>query len=220
MVVTAPHKIVLADSQFLVRLGLKQLLANSEKFEVVGEAGDADQLLSLVQKHLPRVVIFDHNNPEFFQVENIAQAKALSPETQFLIISADTDKDNIYHILDLGGIGFLTKECESDEILAALQATARGEKFLCHKIIEIILESKQNKEEDVRSLLSQREIEIIQLTASGLPAKLIAEKLYLSPHTVYTHRKNIMKKLGVNSASEMVLYAINAGIKMPKEVVQ
>lgn len=220
MTATAPHKIVLADSQFLVRLGLRQLLSSNEKFEVVGEAADADELLQLVQKHLPRVVIFDHNNPQLFQIENIAQSKALSPETNFLIISADTNKENIYHILDLGGIGYLTKECESDEILAALQATARGEKFLCHKIIEIILESRQTKEDDVRSLLSQREIEIIQLTASGLPAKQIAEKLYLSPHTVYTHRKNIMKKLGVNSASEMILYAINAGIKMPREVAQ
>jgi len=210
--------IVLADAQFLIRLGLKQILSGNERFQIVGEAGDSDELLHLVQKHLPRVVIFDHHHPLLFQIENIVQSKALSPNTNFLIISADTNKERIYHILDLGGIGYLTKECESEEILSALQATAKGEKFLCHKVIDIILEARNTKEEDIRTILSQREIEIIQLTGSGLSAKQIADKLFLSPHTVYTHRKNIMKKLHVNSASEMVLHAINAGIKMTREV--
>ena len=108
---------------------------------------------------------------------------------------------------------FLTKECDETEILDAVMATAKNERFFCSKILNYILEKSFNKSISCKpSPLSQREVEIVRLIAKGLIAKEIADRLNLSTHTVYTHRKNIMSKLKVKSASELVLYAVNNGI--------
>jgi two-component system, NarL family, nitrate/nitrite response regulator NarL len=208
-------KIVIADAQFLIRLGLVCLLSKDERFKVVGEAENSKALLQVIQKTKPEVLIIDYNQLKSFDLEDLLAVKKLSPKTHALIISDDEDRDNIYKAIDSGGVSFLTKECDQDEIVNAVLATAKGEKFICHKIIDIILNNKDPHAgtDDCKPFsLSLREVEIIQLTAKGLAAKEIATKLFLSPHTVYTHKKNIMKKLKLNSSSEMILYAINNGL--------
>lgn len=207
-------KVVVGDAQYLIRVGLVNLLSRDERFKVMGEATTGQELKSMAARFKPEVVIIDYNQPKHFRLEDLAEVKKASPKTQILIISSDETRDNIYKALDLGGISFLTKECDQEEIFNAIMATAKGEKFICHKIIDIILDKHSPKEaEDCKPFnLSLREIEIIQMTAKGLPAKEIARQLYLSTHTVYTHKKNIMKKLKLNSSSEMILYAINNGL--------
>ena len=108
---------------------------------------------------------------------------------------------------------FLSKQCDEKEILDAVLATAKGEKFYCTNVLNYLLEKSFPKETECKPLpLSAREVEIVQLISTGLIAKEIAGKLNLSTHTIYTHRKNIMKKLGIGSTSELVLYAVNEGI--------
>ena len=117
--------------------------------------------------------------------------------------------------METGISGFVTKECSQQEIVAAIYATAKGEKFFCNKVLELILDKHLQKEEKDKCLptdLSVREVEVVQLTASGLNARQVAEKLNLSHHTVYTHRKNVMKKLGLGSVSELTLYAVKTGL--------
>jgi DNA-binding NarL/FixJ family response regulator len=207
-------KILVADAQYLIRVGLVNLLSSNERFKVVGDATCSQEVKTLAAKHKPDVVIIDYNQPKHFILEDLAEVKKVSPKTNILIISSDETRDNIYKALDFGGISFLTKECDQEEIINAIIATAKGEKFICHKIIDIILDKQQTKDpDDCKPFnLSLREIEIIQMTAKGLPAKEIARQLYLSTHTVYTHKKNIMKKLKLTSSSEMMLYAINNGL--------
>lgn len=210
-------KILIADAQYLTRLGLACLLSKDERFKVVGEAPNSKELKLQLQKWKPDVLIFDYFQPKYFGIEDLVAMRELSPKTYALIISSDEDRDNIYKAIESGGISFLTKECDPDEIVNAVLATAKGEKFICHKIIDIILDSKTAgmPGNDCKPFnLSLREVEIIQLTAKGLSAKEIACRLFLSPHTVYTHKKNIMKKLKLNSSSEMILYAINNGLSV------
>jgi DNA-binding NarL/FixJ family response regulator len=123
-------------------------------------------------------------------------------------------KTNIYKVIELGAISFLTKECDKEEIIGAIYATAKNEKFLCHKVIDIIIEKHMHTDDDNCKAfnLSLRETEIIKLTAKGWTAKTIAGHLFLSTHTVYTHKKNIMKKFKINSSSEMIVYAIQNGL--------
>ncbi len=209
-----PISVVIADSQYLIRLGLQYLFKEQVRVNVVDEVSASGELMESVAEHRPNVVIFDHDKPSHFHVSDIAKVKAISPETNFLIISSDNDKGRIFEVLQAGGLSFLTKECDEEEIVGAVIATSKGEKFLCNKVIDIILEKTIKEEEQTcaASNLTVRELEIVELTAKGLTAGKVAEQLFLSTHTVYTHRKNIMRKLGVNSASELIVYAINNGL--------
>ncbi len=213
-------KIVIADAQYLIRIGLKNLLAATNKFNIVGEATNSAELLELVKEHEPEVVIFDYNSEKNFLLEDIKIVKKLSEKTNFLIISADESKTNIYKVIELGALSFLTKECDKEEIVGAIYATAKNEKFLCHKVIDIIIEKHIHTDEDSCKAfnLSLRETEIIKLTAKGWTAKTIAGHLFLSTHTVYTHKKNIMKKLKINSSSEMIVYAIQNSLVTKEEL--
>lgn len=209
-----PITIVLADEQHLVRTGLKQVLAQSAVVRVVGEAGDEEELLKQIGEQQPKIVIMDYNQPDSFRHETVLAIREQSPGTNILIISGDNDKQSIYQVLEHGVHSFITKTCGEGEILDAVTATAKGDKFFCTKVVDYLLEKSFTKEEESYepTPLTSREIEIVRLIAKGLIAKEIASELNLSVHTVYTHRKKIMKKLGINSSSELVLYAVNQGI--------
>ncbi len=215
-------KIVIADAQYLIRIGLGNLLSENKDFKILGEASNSAELIRLVKQHNPEVVIFDYNSSSNFLKEDIEIIRKVSPITNFLIISADESKTNIYKAIELGAVSFLTKECDKEEIVGAIYATAKGEKFLCHKVIDIIIEKHMHSDDDYCKAfnLSLRETEIIKLTAKGWTAKIIAGHLFLSTHTVYTHKKNIMKKLKINSSSEMIIYAIQNGLITKEEMAQ
>jgi DNA-binding NarL/FixJ family response regulator len=206
--------IVVADSQYLIRLGLNSLLSEQENIEIVAEATNESQLVSSLQHHHPQVVILDYNQESTFRKDTINLIQQTSPNTNILIISGDNDKSNIYDVIEAGINGFLTKSCDDKEIIDAIAATAKGEKFFCSRVLDYLLEKTFSKPDEkcITTPLTAREIEIVRLVAQGLIAKEIADQLNLSTHTVYTHRKNIMKKLKLNTASELTLYAINTGI--------
>jgi len=206
--------IVVADGEVLVRLGLRHLLSDEPAFTIIAEAEDEEELLEQLDKAFPKVLIMDYNQPGQFSLATIDKVKKRAPQINLLIISSDNEKNNIYRVLEQGINSYLTKTCGEEEILDAVKATAKGDKFFCTKIINYLLEKSFSKEEETcaPSPLSPREIEILQLIAKGLIAKEIAGRLSLSTHTVYTHRKNIMKKLNLNSSSELVLYAANNGM--------
>lgn len=217
--------ITVADSQYLIRVGLKHLLGKQERFSVVSEAQDEEELTEQLTRERPEVIILDYDQPTSFDKNTIARIKQLSPSSNILIISDDDNKEQIYQVLQAGVNSFLTKSCDEEEIIDAVKATAKGEKFFCTRILDYLLEKSfssgstsrenSNRERETSCLptpLSPREIEIVQLIARGLIAKEIASELNLSTHTIYTHRKNIMKKLDLSSASELVLYAVNMGL--------
>lgn len=207
--------VVLADEQHLVRTGLKQVLGQIRELRIVGEVGDEEELLEwLKDNQPPKIVVMDYNQPDSFNHETVRAIKQIAPKTQVLIISADNNKQSIYRVLENGVSSFLTKTCGEEEIIDAVNATAKGEKFFCTRIVDYLLEKSFSKDEEEcgPTPLTPREIEIVRLVAKGLIAKEIAGELNLSVHTVYTHRKKIMKKLAISSSSELVLYAVNRGI--------
>lgn len=208
--------ILLADEQHLIRLGLRQLLGSQEQFEIVGEATNEAQLMEFLAQQSVDVVTIDYSQKESFQPGTVRQIKTRFPKSRILVISSDTNKKEIYEILEMGVTSFITKTCGVDEIVDAVNAVAKGNKFFCTRVIDFLLEKSFSKPEDEENIaplpLSAREIEIVQQTAKGLIAKEIADILNLSTHTVYTHKKNIMKKLGFTTSSELVLYAVNKGL--------
>lgn len=206
--------IVIADTQYIAREGLKSILAEVPEFTILAEAPDTKDMIKSIRNHRPEVVIIDYNCEGFYKVDDIAEIKKAWAKANVLVISSDHDRDNIFQVLEYGVKNFLTKECDKAEIIAAVKATAAGEKFFCHKIVDLILE-KHIRKNDIDcgpALLSDRENEIITHIAGGLTNKEIGGKLNLSPHTISTHRKNIMRKLRVNTVSEITMYAFRMGL--------
>lgn len=205
-------RIVLADAQYLTRAGFRYLFAKQSQIEVVGEATDMGELRVLVAEKVPNMVVMDHFNSPEFTLAHVAELRKEHPEVEVFVVTDDQDRGRIRQILDLRINCILTKHCSPEEIVSAVIAVSKGEKFFCNKVLEVILDHETLTDDCSPSNLSPREIEIVRLIASGVTTKDIADQLCLSTHTVYTHRKNIMKKLQIRSASEMILYAMNTGI--------
>ncbi len=209
--------VLIADSQYLVREGLKAILSDEQDVRIVGEVERADQLPAAMDRWQPDLVILDHDAPEFFRDEDLGIFSELNRRTNILIISQEHDQSRIKRVLEQGVNAFLTKYCDRSEIISAIRASVRNEKYFCSKVLDILIDNVRvdNVESCVPSTLTAREVEIVRLIAQGSKTREVAETLHLSPHTVNTHRKNIFKKLGIRSGPELVLYAVNTGIVEP-----
>jgi two-component system, NarL family, invasion response regulator UvrY len=207
-------KILLADHQPLTSAGLISILNEKDDLTVVDQVASPQQLGDLLERHKPDLLIVDYNTPGYITKADLVEVKEHFPETNVLIMSSDNDKSSILQVLQSGAIGYLTKECSREEILMAVYAVARGEKFFCHKVLNIIMEKHFSPEpvEVVPGILTVRETEILKLLASGYSTQKVADELYLSPHTVHTHRKSIIKKLGIKSPTEFVIHALDFGL--------
>ena len=212
--------IVVADAQYLIRYGLKQLISQNQQFDVIAEVNNEQTLMTALEQKKPELVILDYDQPGHFTIHTLKAVKQEAPHIKIMIISANSDKHKIDQVLKMGVNCFLTKTCDDDEIFDGLKAAMRGEKFFCTQILDHLLYKSYAEEKPPtkpNTPLSAREIEIVKLIAQGLVAKEIADELHLSTHTVYTHRKNIMKKLHLNTSSELVMYALNKEIVSPKQ---
>ena len=163
-----------------------------------------EELVALVEKFQPSLLIVDYNSPGYVALDDIRNAMASSSKTNVLILSSDNNKASILEALQLGVKGYITKECSLEEVGMAVQATAKGEKFFCHKILDIIMEKHFSvAPESEPTVLTTRETEILKLIAHGHSTQVIADTLFLSPHTVQTHRKSIIKKLNIKSPTNL-----------------
>jgi len=210
-----PDEIALiADPSFLTREGFKKTMEGENSYKIVGEIKNNKEIWFKLSSLNPDILVIDYDDKNFLDINEITKIKEYVPSTKILVISNHDEKQNILNVIRQGAFGYLTKECEADEIIKALNAVSKGEKFFCSKILDVILERHYEPYNKNGStiLLSGREVEIIKLIAEGNSNQNIADKLFLSIHTIYTHRKNIMKKLKLKSPVELVLYALNSGI--------
>lgn len=207
-----------ANIQTLVRLGLRTVLFKGggiNKLDDVETLEDLNQSLS--REHYDLVII-GHDENFCFGQNAIVQLQKRYEHLKFLVISSGIDEKDMLVILESGVCGCITKGCNEDEIVNAVFSIAKGEKFFCNKIIDIILQKHlyQKEEDCAHTTLSRREAEVTGLIASGMTNKEVADRLFLSTHTVHTHRKNIMKKLNLKSVSELTIYAVNTGLYKPE----
>ena len=195
-----PIDAVIADNQPLTVAGLELFLSEKQAIKVVGKVKKGEELVALVEKFQPSLLIVDYNSPGYVALDDIRNAMASSSKTNVLILSSDNNKASILEALQLGVKGYITKECSLEEVGMAVQATAKGEKFFCHKVLDIIMEKHFSvAPESEPTVLTTRETEILKLIAHGHSTQVIADTLFLSPHTVQTHRKSIIKKLNIKS---------------------
>ena len=205
-------RVSIADPAFLVREGFKKIIENKKDMELASEISEGKDLRIRLENSNPDILVLDYKYNGFIKLEDIPKIKEVYPSMEIIIISNDWNKENILYLIKNGVKSYLTKECNSDEIYNAIDSVLKNEKFFCNKILDIILEKHLEDQNFENVNLSFRETEVIKLIVDGLTNQEIAEKLFISIHTVYTHKKNIMRKLQLKSPVELVLYAINSGL--------
>lgn len=196
--------VLIADNQILTREGLITILSGCKDIDITGSASTLEELEHLLGNICPDVIILDI---QYFTASDMQYINSRY-HVNILILSNRQYKNEILQAIEHGIKNYIFKECSTEEIIDAIHATAKGEQFFCEKTMQTLFGHKlPPKKVDGLPLLSHRETEIVHLIAEGLANKDIAEKLYLSIHTIKTHRKNIIKKLGFTfkHASELIL---------------
>jgi DNA-binding NarL/FixJ family response regulator len=206
-------RVGIADAHFVVREGLKYVLSRDKHVVLAGECTYGKDIPKLLKNNLD-LLVFDYDHADHISFKDLQKIFRVAPDTNVLVISAHTDIATVNRIIRQPIKGLLSKECSEAEILDAVKATAKGDKFYCNRILDVVTESKSEGVgmDCTPTSLSVREIEVVEYIAQGLTAAQVADKMCLSVHTINTHRKNIFKKLKVNSTTELVRFALKTAL--------
>jgi DNA-binding NarL/FixJ family response regulator len=215
-------KIVLADDHVLVRKGIRAMLESDAEMEVVGEAGNGQEALEAARTLKPDILVLDIRMPQMDGLEAAARVKEYAPGTKTVILSMHDSEEYVLEALNADAYGYLLKDTDKEEFLKALRAVHGGSKYytgaVSHVLANRLLQGGQRpaRREDTSVAdpysLSKREKQILRMLIDGKHNKEIAEALDKSQRTIETHRFNIMKKLGVNNAIDMVNKAVRENI--------
>jgi two-component system, NarL family, response regulator LiaR len=209
-------KIVIADDHAVVREGTRTLLEREPDMEVVGEAGDGEEALRLLEKLKPDVAILDISMPKLSGIEVTRQIKTRQPSLAILILTAYDNDEYVFALLEAGAAGYLLKDVPSREVVDAVRAVFSGESVLHPAIARKVIKraiTGSTKTAEVKSEieLSDREKEVLKLAAKGLNNKEIADSLCISIRTVQGHINSIFHKLGVGSRTEAIFLSVKKG---------
>jgi two-component system, NarL family, response regulator NreC len=210
-------RLVLADDHNMMRSGLRLLLEREAGFSVVGEASDGREAIEITDAQTPDVVVMDVAMPNLNGIEAARRVTTSHPDTSVIILSMHSDESYVLRALNAGARGYLLKDSAESDLIAAVYAVSEGKAFFSPAISKLLVEDyvrqlRQRGVEDSYELLTPRERELLQLLAEGKTTKEIASALNLSPHTVETHRANVLRKLNLNSLPELILYAVRKGV--------
>ena len=209
-------RIVLADDHGVVRAGLRALLDSQSDMIVVGEAADGPEAVNLARTELPTVVITDLSMPGG-GMETIREIASLGNQTRVLVLTVHAEERYLLPVLEAGGSGYVRKSSAHTDLIDAVRTVAKGEVFLDPAATKTLLRGylgrvRTGEEDDLGEVLSEREREVVKLTAEGHTALQAADLLSLSPKTVETYRHRAMQKLGLTNRAELVRYALRAGL--------
>lgn len=213
MTVTPPtNQVIIADSQFLVTESLRQVLVASGEYEVLGVASYAYQLKALLTEEVPHLLITDYATVDYEGLETLKQLMTSHPQMAILVLTNQVIKADLLELSKMGIKNIICKTTDKEELFMAISFALRNRKFFSEEVLEVLMdEPKRKGNGDDTHQLTTTETEVVKMIAEGKTTKEIAAKKNISFHTVMTHRKNIFRKLGVNSSSELIMYAIRAG---------
>ncbi|MSV31425.1 MAG: response regulator transcription factor [Bryobacterales bacterium] len=205
-------RILLVDDHAVVRQGFRMILGAQADMEIVGEAGNGREAVTMSEQLKPDVVVMDVAMPELNGIEATRRVTEANPHTRVLALSMHKDSVYVREILRAGARGYLLKDSIDVDLLAAVRAVAKGEGYLSPGVSDTVLSDYRKHVTDPLDLLSSREREVLQLIAEGKTNKDIATLLNLSVYTVDAHRGRIMEKLNLHSTSELVRFAVRKGL--------
>ena len=210
--------VLLADDHQVIREGLRNLIEDQSDMEVVGEASNGREAISMCEDMRPQVVVMDVAMPDLNGIEATRHIVHECPETRVLALSMHADRHYAAGMLGAGAAGYVLKDCAFDELADAIRTVADGGRYLSREIEGVVLRdyverlSGEVGDASVFSVLTDREREVLQLVAEGCTTREIAADLHVSVKTIESHRQNIMDKLEIRSIAELTKYAIREGL--------
>lgn len=221
----SPIKLLLVDDQALFREGLHTLLSIWDDLEVVGEASNGQEAIEATAKLAPEVVLMDIRMPILDGVAATRQLHALHPEVKVIILTTFDDDEYVFEGLRAGAVGYLLKDVASERLVEAIRAAARGESFLEPSVAaKVVAEfarlpsqvappsAASSKPQPLAEPLSERELEILKLIATGASNKEIASQLFIAEGTVKNHVTNILGKMNVRDRTQAALVGKELGL--------
>ena len=206
-------KVLLADDHHMVRAGIRQLLESARDIRVIAEAGDGKTAESLIEKHKPDVAVLDIQMPEVSGIEVTRWARAHMPQIGILILTAYDDEPYVKAVLQAGAHGYVLKTASTDDLIQAVRDVHEGKSVLDPAVTRKIMTSLFNvPEKKELESLTDRELDVLRLTAKGFTNKAIGVQLKISNRTVQGHLAHIFAKLQANSRTEAVMRGVSLGL--------
>ena len=210
-------RVLVADDHAIIREGLRVMLGNQPDMDVVGVAANGREAIRLVDDHDPDVAVIDISMPELNGIEAFQQMLPRHLHMNVVVLSIHETKPYVYRALKAGAMGYLIKETAGLEVVDAVRAVYRGERYLSQRINDLLMDVsfrplETSLEDNPLEALSRREREILQLVAEGKTSQQIGEILSISPKTVDTYRSRLMHKIGVEDVAGLVRFAIQHGV--------
>lgn len=200
--------VLVADTSVLFREGIKAILSHKYSGLNYYETDNAKEFIDCLQRQSFDLIVLDPKKIEQSRVKDYE----LQHKAKVISISSELSRSFILSVLQNGVNACLTKDCSEEEIIQAIESTKLGERFFCNKVLDSLLDNEEFDMTCDPTVLTKREIEIVQLICDGLTTIQIAAELNLSKHTVNTHRKNIMGKLHFKTPAELIRYAIETSL--------
>lgn len=206
-------KVLLADDHHMVRAGIRQLLESARDIRVIAEAGDGKTAQLLIEKHRPDVAVLDIQMPEVSGIEVTRWARAHMPQIGILILTAYDDEPYVKAVLQAGAHGYVLKTASTDDLIQAVRDVHEGKSVLDPAVTRKIMTSLFNvpEKKELKSL-TDRELDVLRLTAKGFTNKAIGVQLKISNRTVQGHLAHIFAKLQANSRTEAVMRGVSLGL--------
>jgi|SRR5882724_211264 len=209
-----PIRVVLADDHVLVRQGLKSLLER-EKFQVMAEASDGQDAVSLTEKHQPDIAVLDISMPTLNGIDAARELGRSCPKTKVILLTQHDEGQYIHEALEAGVKGYVLKNQVVSDLIHAIQLVSRGEFYLSPGISRALVEAYRSKSEKPENPLTVRERQVLQLIAEGKSTKDTASLLGISVKTAESHRMRLMRKLDIHETASLVRYAVRRGMVQP-----
>lgn len=204
-------KIAITDDHPLLTAGLKNILSNEKDLEVVGCFADAQSMQQYLSSAAVDILLLDINLPDANSMDLLADLRSSYPEMKIMMLSVHNEYAVINSVLNQGANGYIQKNSSVEEILEGINSILAGNRYLCSQT-KIILQQKQIDGLHRVPKLTRREKEILGEAAQGLTTPQIAEKLFISPHTVESHRKNLIEKFSAKNLSSAIKLALEYGL--------
>lgn len=209
-------RILLVDDHAILRAGLKALLDAEDDMRVVGEAGTGEEAIDLLPHVKPDIVVMDISMPGMGGVEATRRVMERSDPPKVLVLTMHGEEEHLLAILEAGGSGFVRKTSADEDLTRAIRTVAADEVFLNPSAAKLLLNGfrvqNEKKERDPLDRLTERERQVLAMTAEGYSSTEIGKKLFISPKTVDTYRSRIMDKLELHHRSELVRFALRTGL--------
>ncbi|KTD26536.1 two-component system response regulator LetA [Legionella micdadei] len=202
-------KVLIVDDHALVRMGIRRLLDDLPDMEVVADAESGEQALALVKSHKPDVVLLDMKMPGIDGREVTRRLKKSHPQVKVIAVTAMCAEPLPTRVLQLGAMGYLTKESGAEEMAAAIRKVSKGEKYLSAEIAQkMAINSLEAVQDSPFDLLSEREMQVMLMITRGMTVQDIADRLFLSSKTINGYRYRMFEKLGIKNDVELTFLAM------------